>query len=413
MQSPETHTNRRNRTQSQSVIRKKETQGRLIWFFVCMLAAILFSQTLITSLINRVILPAVQASFLPGTSLDPALSGTQLLSFLSGLSLILLLQAFLRIIPVIAPVILPLQERLNTLISRQAPQLAPTALVQKLHGWDGFLLVLIFFGLILLEILPFVIFGWLYIRFVLRRTEQIIREDELWHEEQDKNKNLMLADIAHDIRNPMTTIAGYAQALEEGMIHDPEKQKEYLSAIRRKSERVTSLISTLFEYTKLNSTGFSLKKSSVDLCELLRENTAELYTDAEEKGIELVTEIPEEPFSVSADPLQVSRVFSNLIGNAVRYNPSGTKILISLSTNKTGDGDTHIVVADTGLPISDETASRIFEPFSRGDVSRSTDGGSGLGLSISESIVRMHGWELTLETAFPGYTKAFVIRIPW
>lgn len=413
MQNAYNSKNRQSRPQSRTASLKKETQGRLIWFFVCMLAAILFSQMLITSLISRFFLPAVQASFLPGTDLNMTLTGTQLLLFLGGLTLALLLQAFLRFIPISAPVVLPLQERLNTAISRLAPQLSPHALAQELHGWDGFLLVLIFFGLLLLELLPFIIFGGMYIRFVLHRTEQIIQEDERWHQEQDKNRNLMLADIAHDIRNPMTTIAGYAQALEEGMIRDPEKQKEYFSAIRRKSERVTSLISALFEYTKLNSTGFSLEKRVVDLCELLRENTAELFTDAEEKGMEIVTEIPEEPFSVSADPLQISRVFSNLIGNAVRYNPAGTKILISLQTDKTGDGDTRIVVADTGLPFSDEAAARIFEPFSRGDTSRPTDGGSGLGLSISETIVRMHGWELTLETSVPGYTKEFVIRIPW
>ena len=413
MQTSTPRKDRHLQTAKDRAVLKKETQGRLIWFFVCMLAAILFSQTLITSLINRFFLPAVQAAFLPDTAVNTTLTGTQLLVFLGSLTLTLLLQMFQRLFPVSTPAILSLQEWLHTRISRQIPQLDPSSLIRNLHGPDGFLFVLTAFGLLLLTLLPFVIFGWLYIRYVLRTTENVIREDEQWHQKLDKNRNLMLADMAHDIRNPMTTISGYAQALEEGMIRDPEKQHEYLSAIRRKSERVNTLINMLFEYTKLNSTGFSLKKSPFDLCEILRENAAELYTDAEEKEMELITDIPETPFSVSVDRDQLSRAFGNLIGNAIRYNPPGTKILVSLQTDKTGDGDTRIVIADTGHSISDEVAARIFEPFSRGDTSRPTDGGSGLGLSISETIVRMHGWELTLDARFPGYTKAFVIRIPW
>ena len=68
--------------------------------------------------------------------------------------------------------------------------------------------------------------------------------------------------------------------------------------------------------------------------------------------------------------------------------------------------------SENGLS-SGEAAERIFDPFSRGDAARPTDGGSGLGLSIAQSIIRMHGWELTLSTDIPAYTKGFVIRIPW
>ena len=392
---------------------KKETQSRLIWFFVCMLAAILFSQTLILTLINRFILPALQASFFSGGSWDASLSGTQTTVLLSGMCLLLFLQAFAYLFPASSSLVHTFQEKLSLWIYSHVPQISSASFVRDLEGWDRFLLVLIAFGLLLLELFPFVFFGWLYIRYVLHTTSRILEEDERLHREMDENRNLMLADIAHDIRNPMTTIAGYAQALEEGMIRNPGKQQEYLAAIRKKSERVNTLINMLFEYTKLNSAGFTLDKHTVDLCELLRESTAELYTDAEDRDMEIATEIPDTPFLLSADAAQLTRVFSNLIGNAVRYNPPGTKIRITLQTDKTGDGDTRIVIADTGNPISADVAARIFEPFSRGDISRPTDGGSGLGLSISETIVRMHGWKLTLETTMPGYTKAFVIRIPW
>lgn len=401
------------RTSGEREARKKEIQARLIWFFIGMLGAIGVSEFLITSLISRFIVPSLQAAFLPDGAWETALTGSQLTVLLGGLFLILILRGISSLFPVPIPPLQSLQELLNDRISSAVPQLNRTPVIQTLNGTNSFFLVLIVLGLLLLELIPFIIFGTLYIRFVIRQTEQVVQEDEAWYQELDKNRNLMLADIAHDIRNPMTTITGYAQALEEGMIRDPGKQQEYLAAIRRKSERVSSLIRVLFEYSKLNSAGFSLNKRSLDLCELLRENTAELYTDAEEKGQEIVMEIPDEPFSVSADPVQLSRAVSNLIGNAIRYDPAGTRILIALRPDKESAGDTQIVIADTGEPIPEDIAARIFEPFSRGDAARQTDGGSGLGLSITETIVRMHGWELTLETDIPEYTKGFVIRIPW
>ena len=169
----------------------------------------------------------------------------------------------------------------------------------------------------------------------------------------------------------------------------------------------------LFEYAKLNSTGFSLDKKQIDLCELLRENAAEMYADAEEKGLEILAEIPEEAIPVMADPVQLSRAVGNLLTNAIRYNEAGTKILVGLSAPARETGDICLVIADTGAAIPAEMAEKIFEPFYRGDKARTTDGGSGLGLSIAGTIVRMHGWELSLQTDLEGYTKAFVIRIPW
>ena len=197
------------------------------------------------------------------------------------------------------------------------------------------------------------------------------------------------------------------------MVKEPEKQREYLQAIRRKSGRVSDLVQLLFEYAKLNSTGFSLDKKQIDLCELLRENAAEMYADAEEKGLEILAEIPEEAIPVMADPVQLSRAVGNLLTNAIRYNEAGTKILVGLSAPARETGDICLVIADTGAAIPAEMAEKIFEPFYRGDKARTTDGGSGLGLSIAGTIVRMHGWELSLQTDLEGYTKAFVIRIPW
>lgn len=392
---------------------KKSMRNRLILYFIGMLAAIMVSEALISLLIARLIQPAVQAGFLQNSIWDTEMTASQLLVFLSGTVLLAVLRFLGGMFPVFGSWILLLEERLAAWMAQHVPQSAESPYIRDLSGKEGVILFLILFGILLLKLLPYILFGILYIRYVVRSTDRIRARDAQYYTDLEKEKNRMLSDIAHDIKNPITTVAGYAQALEEGMVRDPEKQREYLQAIRNKSRRVNDLIELLFEYTKLNSAGFSLEKKQIDLCELLRKNAAEMYADAEEQQMEIVPEIPEEPIRIWADPIQLSRVIINLLTNAIRYNPPGTAILAALQKDAAGNGEIRLIIADTGAAIPEEVAARIFEPFSRGDGARPTDGGSGLGLSIAESIVRMHGWELSLQTDIPGYTKGFVIRIPW
>ena len=120
------------------------------------------------------------------------------------------------------------------------------------------------------------------------------------------------------------------------------------------------------------------------------------------------TNIPEEACFIWLDPIQFSRVITNLLVNAMRHNDPGTRVLVEMNPRESG---ITVVVADTGEEIPEETASHIFEPFARGDKSRNTNAGSGLGLSIAHKIIEMHGWKMSLRNDYPGYTKAFVIEI--
>ena len=213
----------------------------------------------------------------------------------------------------------------------------------------------------------------------------------------------------------MTTVAGYAKALSDGMVTEPGRRQEYLQAIQNKSMRMNELINLLFEYVKLDSDGFTLERKPVDLCELLRENAAFVYSDVESAGMELEAEIPEECIRISADTMQFSRVVTNLLTNAIRHNPAGTKI--GLLVQKDMDL-IDVMIADTGTLIPQELCEKLFEPFAKADSSRA-GGGSGLGLSIAQKVVQMHGWELKLVQQpqiqhYPGaerYAKAFVIQI--
>lgn len=260
-------------------------------------------------------------------------------------------------------------------------------------------------GLLLIRILPYLVGALYYSRIVTRKFNELLAQEEAQKLVRDQRRNLMLSDIAHDIKTPITTICGYSKALSEGVVKEKDRQP-YLDAIYAKAMRMDELLTILFEYVKLESEGFTLHKEPGDLAELTREMTALLYADYEDRKMELVLEIPEEQVPFEMDRLQMGRAVTNLLTNALRYGKEGGRVLVRLQ-------EYELTVADEGEPVDPALAAHIFEPFTRGDKARSSKGGSGLGLGISKKIVEMHGGKLFLNQNFgEGYTKAFQIKLP-
>lgn len=275
-------------------------------------------------------------------------------------------------------------------------------------AWGVLLRILIIggiLGLLLIRLFPYLVGAFCYSRIVTKQFNLLLAQEEAQKLARDQRRNLMLSDIAHDIKTPITTICGYSKALSEGVVAEKDRQS-YLDAIYAKAMRMDELVTLLFEYVKLESEGFTLHKEPGDLAELTRETAAYLYADFEDRGMELVLEIPEERMPFEMDRLQLGRAVTNLLTNALRYGKEGGRVLIRLQ-------EYELTVADEGAPIDPAFAAHIFEPFARGDKARSSKGGSGLGLGIAQKIVEMHGGKLLLNQNFgEGYTKAFQIRFP-
>lgn len=276
-------------------------------------------------------------------------------------------------------------------------------------GMTGRLLRLGVFGvvlfLLLLRMAPYLVGAFFYCRMVARKMKELLEEEKEQQKAFERRRNLLLSDIAHDIKTPITTICGYSRALSEGLVAE-EKRQSYLDVVYQKSLRMDELLTLLFEYVKLDSEGFALHKQQGNLAELVREMTALLYTDFEDKEIAVVTEISEEDTAFEMDQLQLGRAITNLLTNALRYGRKGGRVLVRLE-------DCEITVADDGEPIDPDFAVHIFDPFTREDRARTSEGGSGLGLGIAKKIVEMHGGSLVLNQSFgEGYTKAFQIRFP-
>lgn len=270
--------------------------------------------------------------------------------------------------------------------------------------------------ILLTVLLPYVLAAFAFGQTVSVQIERLEEQERRQKEEYDRRRNLLLSDVAHDLKTPMTTVAGYAKALLDSRVHEgagmdisEEKRQEYLETIYNKSMQMGGLLNFLFDYVKLDSEGFQLSRTSTDLLELLRECVAGMYMDFEEKGMEILPDIPEKAFFMDVDSVQFQRVINNLLSNALRHNPPGTRVWVMAEAE---DEEIIIRVCDNGDKIPQEIVRYIFEPFVLGDESRNSKGGSGLGLSIAWKVIAMHGGSLVLEQGdWEEYTKAFVIRL--
>ncbi|EUB15293.1 GHKL domain protein [Shuttleworthella sp. MSX8B] len=404
---------------------------RLIAGFIVVMLVAAGLELLVVQLVNRLFVPGLILPLMEQAGIQSMTVGQSVYLFLGMIFLLLV-----RLLGLIFQGSLTeLGDQILAAIVSHAFTGSKGMVLPHLTGGGVFLLLLVLANMIVLYALPYVITGVLYARFVIGQMRLLQEEQRKEHEKFDADRNLILSDIAHDLRNPITTVLGYARALEDGMVTDPALARRYLKAIEAKSRRVNDLINILFDYAKINSTGFHLQKRTLDINELVRENTALLFEEVEDRGMELDAQISEERWQILADRVQFSRVISNLINNASRHNPRGTRILVrtqairhtdrALSYDQMRRGQTQedriryglgegilVIIADDGQPIPRELAEHMFEPFAMGDSSRSSRGGSGLGLSIAAKISQMHGYRLILDENYPGYTKAFVVVIP-
>ena len=254
------------------------------------------------------------------------------------------------------------------------------------------ILLMMMLGTFLISVLPLAAGAVIFSGRGTRKFKvyEAARENE--RAQVQKQRYLMISDIAHDLKTPMTTVSGYAKALADGMVKE-DQEKEYLDAIRDKTLRMNDIIQMLFDYVRLDSEGFAINRSRIDICELVRECVAADYTDIENKKDEIEIDIPDTPLTADADKIQLSRVINNLLTNAVKHNPEGTAISVSVREEP---DEIRVFVADSGETIEKELADEIFEPFVMGDKSRSTAGGSGLGLSVAHKIAELHGAVLKL-----------------
>lgn len=239
-------------------------------------------------------------------------------------------------------------------------------------------------------------------------AEEIEKERKLKEKAEENRRNLIL-DISHDLKNPLSSIMGYSEYILKNQTVPKEEYIKYLETIKQNSQRANNLIQDLFEFSKVESSEFKLNLKSVDICEFLRGSIAGYIPQFEEKEMEYYFDIPEEKIFLIIDEKNLDRALSNLIINAIKYNPNKTKITITAQIIK---NQFVITISDDGIGISKHMQERIFEAFVRVDSSRnSQSGGTGLGLAITKKIIEKHGGRVML-TSDVNEGSTFTVTLP-
>lgn len=227
-------------------------------------------------------------------------------------------------------------------------------------------------------------------------------------ERLERVRQEFLSNISHELRTPLTSIMAFVETLEDGAIDDKDNNRRFLGVIRRNAERMHGLIADILELSMIESGNVSIEAKPVQLFNLVEEVLASLSSKAAAREIMLVNAIPEK-VKVTADPVRLEQMLTNLIDNGIKFNRSAGSVTISVDQNL---DKTLISVADTGEGILADHLSRVFERFYRADRGRTRDvGGTGLGLAIVKHLARLHGGEVSVTSALSRGTT-FVIELP-
>ncbi|KAF9119985.1 hypothetical protein BGX30_003470 [Mortierella sp. GBA39] len=208
----------------------------------------------------------------------------------------------------------------------------------------------------------------------------------------EEERRFVISAVAHDLRTPLFALRGYLDGLEQGIAQTPEKISKYVAVCKEKSAQLDRLVEDLFTFTKMEYWDRPLNKAPIDLPVVLQQSIDSLSPSAGHKSIVINSHLAADCI-VSGDAHLLERALSNLLDNAVRHTPPGGTI--DVRCNKK-EGEIAFVIEDSGPGFTAEELERVFEPLYRGEASRNrSTGGSGLGLTISQRIIRQHGGELT------------------
>jgi two-component system, sensor histidine kinase and response regulator len=238
------------------------------------------------------------------------------------------------------------------------------------------------------------------------QAEQNVKRMELLKQKAEaatRVRDDVLATVSHDLKNPLGTIFTSSTLLLE-MEMSPDAVRRQLEIIRRTAQRMDRLIQDLLDVSRLEAGHFSVERRPEHAGSLIAEARELLNSMAQAKDITVAMQVRDDDVLVSADRNRVLQVFSNLIGNAVKFTEEGGRITLAAEVE---DGYMRFRVIDTGVGIPEKDLPRIFDRFWHG----SEGGGSGLGLAIARGIIDAHGGTIEAHSTQDGSTFSFTLPL--
>src|SRR5690606_26657140 len=211
-----------------------------------------------------------------------------------------------------------------------------------------------------------------------------------------------LANVSHDLKTPLTSIQGYAQAIVDGAAADPVQAA---SIIYEEASRLNRMVAELTDLARLQAGRMSIQLQPVDISQIITAVGERLSIVAREKGVQLTVYAPPMP-EVNGDGDRLAQVLTNLISNAIKYTPSGGWVSVKAQV---ADSGVEIIVQDNGIGIPPQELPRIFERFYQVDKARGPERGTGLGLAIAREIAQAHGGRIDVVSAGRGKGATFTL----
>jgi signal transduction histidine kinase len=237
------------------------------------------------------------------------------------------------------------------------------------------------------------------------RMIERLSDHEARREASERARRDLVAAISHDLRTPLTSLQLLAQGIDDGLLDLNNGGRRYLEEMSLHVRSLSAMVDDLFELTRLEAGDIQWSMRRVSLDELVGETIEAMRAQAAAKGVAVEARVPGDLAPAEANPEKVQRVLFNLIQNAIRHTPQDGSVTVAAEPSGQAIA---VEVADTGAGIAPADRERAFEPFFRGDASR-TGGGSGLGLSICRAIIEVHGGRIWLDESATGTCVRFTL----
>jgi signal transduction histidine kinase len=231
--------------------------------------------------------------------------------------------------------------------------------------------------------------------------------------EATRHKDEFIANISHEVRTPLSTIFGMSEILKEEILGTLNPQQlESLEMIDRSSEQLLSLMNDILDISNISQGKLALEISSVAVLQLCHSSLAFLQQAALDKQIQLQLEATPAVGNIAVDERRLRQVLLELISNAIKFSPTGSSVVLSVTRADRDDGWIDFTITDTGIGIAPEDLDRLFQPFIQIDCKLNRHYvGAGLGLSLAQQLVGLHGGRIRLSSTL-GSGSQFVVRLP-
>ena len=227
-------------------------------------------------------------------------------------------------------------------------------------------------------------------------------------QQMERQRREFIANISHELKTPMTTIAGYTDGILDGTI-PPENEKQYLQIISDESRRLSRLVRRMLDVSQLQAMDPLRGGNHFDLCESMRRVLISMEKKINDRHLDVDADIPDEPILVLGDNDMITQVIYNLLENAAKFAREGSTLYLGVTMM---DGKARVTVRNVGDTIPAEELPLLFERFHKSDKSRSEDkDGYGLGLYIVKTILRQHKEEINVTSENGVTTFTFSLRV--